>query len=116
MMPDPLRLIGDDEPARPFDEIWSALVDLFGEPTSSTRSLHAKVARELADRGATAADVYERAAGLVARWGDPRYVTVTSLLKHWPSFDGRLAQITPADVERHRDTDRYRRLTEKDDR
>lgn len=68
---------------RPRDEVWDALADIFGQPTTRTnRSLRNKITGSLREAGATYAEVHARA----VRW--PSYfpgatLTETALEKHW---------------------------------
>lgn len=95
----------------PFAEVWDAFVDLFGMPTSPMRALFARTVRELADQGATYDEVFRRAQEMVAEWG-PSSCTPMSLLKWWNRYGGEsaIASIDEAALERHRSSERMKRL------
>jgi hypothetical protein len=95
-----------------FDDVWAAMDELFGPPMSPTRALRAKIVRELADSGATGAEVMRRAVLLVEWFGDAKYLTETSLLKHWGRADGAVSGVTPDAVRTHESGARYQRLLE----
>jgi hypothetical protein len=95
-----------------FDEVWAAMVELFGPPMSPTRALRAKIVRELADSGATGAEVLRRASLLVEWFGDAKYLTETSLLKYWGRVDGAVSGVTVDAVRSHESDARYSRLLE----
>lgn len=67
------------------DDIWDALVEFFGEPsTTSSRSMFGKAVKELVEAGATPEEVLTRAEEAAKRWS---YVfTPQALLKHWDSL------------------------------
>ena len=95
-----------------FDEVWAAMAALFGSPMSPTRALRAKIVRELAESGATGAEVNRRAVLLVEWFGDAKYLTETSLLKHWGRVEGTVSGVTADAVRSHESDARYRRLLE----
>lgn len=64
--------------------IWDALVDAFGPPTTKTeRTNYGRVATELRDAGATAADVKRRIANHSGDWE----LTINALLSWWTRLD-----------------------------
>lgn len=108
-LPEDPTLVRIVDTSSAFDEVWEAFCVLFGEPTSPTRALQAKIVRELSERGADGDEVIRRAGAMAALWG-PQRVTVTSLFKHWGRFDGSISTVDESGVERHRSDERYRRL------
>ncbi len=78
--------------------IWDTLVELFGEPSPTRRTLYGRVTKYLTDAGATPELIRKRATRIVTDWG-PEKLTLTSLEKHWSRFDGLAGQITSTDVE-----------------
>lgn len=68
------------------NEIWDALSDLFGEPTTRTAQKgRGRVVSSLRAAGATADDIYERA----KRWAihfDRATMTAEALEKHWDTL------------------------------
>lgn len=73
-------------PMRPRNEVWDALVEIFGEPTTeSARTRRGKVCRSLTAARASPEEILRRA----RRW--PRYfgdatLTDTALEKHWDAL------------------------------
>ena len=86
-----------NEPALRRNELWDALVSIFGNPPASQRSNYGKVVKELHELGATAEDVQIRAVRLVDTWGAGK-LTINSLLKHWARFGTDLARLTDGDI------------------
>lgn len=76
------------------DPIWDALVELYGAPTPSQKTLYGRVRKFLEAAGATPEEIQRRTALIVKEWGGTRYATISSLEKYWNRFDGQLAQIT----------------------
>jgi hypothetical protein len=68
------------------DEMWDAMVEVFGQPSTATaRSLFGKAIRELLDAGGTPEDVLARSAEAKRRWNGNEFSPV-ALLKWWDSL------------------------------
>lgn len=68
---------------RPRNELWDALTEVFGEPTTETaRTLRGKIVRSLRDAGATHGEVLARARSW-PRHFENATLTEAALEKHW---------------------------------
>jgi hypothetical protein len=76
----------------PRDPVWDALVDLFGPPTESTRSLYGRITKSLTQAEANPEQIQVRAWRLANTWGVAK-LTITSLEKHWGRFGSPLAEV-----------------------
>lgn len=75
-----------DDGKRPRNEVWDALVYVFGEPETETRRrLRGKVCRSLAGAGATYDEIVKRAK-VWPRHFDDATLTETALEKHWDAL------------------------------
>ncbi len=113
--PNQLSIVETDPPAdveivEPFDDVWIGLVEVFGAPTEPTRSLYAKICRDLAKRGATASDVRLRAARLAIDFDGSSRVTPTSLWKHWPRYDGLISTLDERAIAEIEKEERWRSI------
>ncbi len=98
------------EPAAPagtsksVNPIWDALAEvLHYQPTTKPESSKwGKAIRDLREAGATAAEVRQRAARYVARYGDDK-LTINAIVTHWSEFGPGVPTPKPrADVSAHR--------------
>jgi len=80
------------------DAIWDTAVELYGQPTKSQTSLHAKLVNELVEYDATPSEMRRRSVLLVQDWGK-KAATLASLAKWWYRYDGQVAQVTDTQVE-----------------
>ncbi len=92
----------DGTPTDSFDRIWAAFAALFGDPLPSQRKLRAKICHELADAGFDGTDVTGRAEQLTMEWGSTKFLTETSLLKHWGRYEGAVATVDMEAVKEQR--------------
>lgn len=77
-----------NKPGRAKDEIWDALIDLFGDvETRSERGRRNAAAKQLRDVGAVPDDIRARA----RRWQYTVPLTPTALVAHWSALAGRPA-------------------------
>lgn len=69
--------------ARPRDEVWDALVDIFGQPTTrSSRSNFNRIVASLKEAGANYAEIHRRAVTWPAHFPGAT-LTENALEKHW---------------------------------
>ena len=80
------------------DAIWDTAAELYGQPTKSQTSLHAKLVNELVEYEATPSEMRRRSVLLVQDWGK-KAATLASLTKWWYRYDGQVAQVTDTQVE-----------------
>jgi len=76
------------------NEIWDALSDIFGEPTTRpAQKSRGQICRDLTEAGATAPEIYARA----KRWSahfDGATLTDRALVKHWDTLPLKPRRLT----------------------
>ena len=80
------------------DAIWDTAAELYGKPSKTQTSLHAKLVNELVEYEATPTEMRRRSVLLVQDWGK-KAATLASLTKWWYRYDGQVAQVTDTQVE-----------------
>lgn len=82
------------------DEVWDALVVVFGEPTTrSARSLRNRLVVSLKGAGASGEDVVTRSGTWPLHFPDATF-TETALEKHWDRLGRPPLKVSKADVEK----------------
>ncbi len=85
----------------PRDEVWDALADLFGEPTTETnRTLRGKLTRSLKNADATGTDIRTRYNAWPFHFENTT-ITETALEKHWDRLGRPPARMSAGDVEKY---------------
>lgn len=80
-----LREGADTSATRPRDEVWDALTELFGEPsTHGAKSLRGKMVKSFKEAGATAQEIKARSIRYGRVMPPGTLLTETALEKHWP--------------------------------
>lgn len=90
-------------------EVWDALAELFGEPTTeSNRRLRGKITRSLKRAGATYGEILERAMSWPYHFPGAT-LTETALEKHWDRLARPPLRASEADVQKRLSQDEIRR-------
>ena len=85
------------------DEVWDALAELFGAPTTESNTrLRGKIVRSLKGAGATAPEIMERAMNWPFHFPGAT-LTETALEKHWDRLGRPPLRADERSVQRARD-------------
>ena len=97
----PVRYTRQIDPKSARDEIWDALVDVFGDPTTDTnRTLRGKVAQSLFVAEADGQEILRRASMWPAHFPDAT-LTETALEKHWDRLGRPPLRMSADDTAAH---------------
>jgi hypothetical protein len=100
-------------PGRPRDDIWDALVEVFGDPeTSDERGRRNRVVKQLRGAGATPQMIGERVDAWPLLYEDAT-LTDLALAKHWTALGRPALRLDRAAAEQYRqDRNRDRHLAD----
>lgn len=87
---------------RPRDDLWDALVGVFGEPLERHRSLYGKIVSDLRKANATAGDVYARAQAWPLHFPGLT-LTPAALHKYWSQLARQPLRADRREVEAYRE-------------